>query len=59
MKIHRGRLPGVASQHRTDWHGAAADTLLVHLAVSLGETRWRDEVAEDLYRRVSDAANRA
>jgi quercetin dioxygenase-like cupin family protein len=37
------------------WHGAGADTMLVHLAISLGETRWRDEVAEDLYRRVSAA----
>ncbi|HEY7483277.1 MAG TPA: cupin domain-containing protein [Streptosporangiaceae bacterium] len=33
------------------WHGAAGDSLLVHLAVSLGTTAWSDEVAEDLYRR--------
>jgi quercetin dioxygenase-like cupin family protein len=34
------------------WHGAAGDTMLIHLAISLGETRWRDEVTDDLYRRV-------
>ncbi len=132
MRIHRGRLPGAASQHRTDtftgtvwadpvlaeqrppcsvntvcftpgartfwhshgagqilmvthgrgfvhtrddeksmitvgdlvyvppgeehWHGAAGDTMLVHVAISLGETQWLDEVADDLYRRVLDAA---
>jgi quercetin dioxygenase-like cupin family protein len=37
------------------WHGAAPDTMLIHMAVSLGETRWRDEVAEEGYERVSAA----
>ncbi|HEX6472055.1 MAG TPA: cupin domain-containing protein [Streptosporangiaceae bacterium] len=133
MKIHRGRLPGAPSQHRTDtftgtvwadpvlaerqpavsvntvcftpgartywhshadgqilvvthgrglvrtregseaaltagdvvyvppgeehWHGAATDTMLIHLAISLGRTQWNDEVADDLYRRVAAAAD--
>ena len=32
------------------WHGAGADTLLVHTAVSLGETVWLEEVGDDDYR---------
>jgi quercetin dioxygenase-like cupin family protein len=32
------------------WHGAAPDALLSHTAVSLGATRWAEEVAEDHYR---------
>lgn len=32
------------------WHGAAPGSLLVHTAVSLGATRWREEVNEDRYR---------
>lgn len=38
------------------WHGAGADTMLIHLAVSLGETQWRDEVAEEFYRRLPESA---
>ncbi len=33
------------------WHGADADTYLVHLAISLGETRWLDAVSDDDYAR--------
>jgi quercetin dioxygenase-like cupin family protein len=36
-------------------HGAADDAMLVHVAVSPGETRRLDEVAEALYRRVREA----
>jgi quercetin dioxygenase-like cupin family protein len=32
------------------WHGAGGETFLVHTAVSLGETTWLEEVAEDDYR---------
>jgi quercetin dioxygenase-like cupin family protein len=32
------------------WHGAGGETFLVHTAVSLGETRWLEAVAEDDYR---------
>jgi quercetin dioxygenase-like cupin family protein len=31
------------------WHGAAPDTILTHLAVSLGTTAWSDEVADTDY----------
>jgi quercetin dioxygenase-like cupin family protein len=31
------------------WHGAAPDSFLVHTAVSLGLTRWLEEVADDSY----------
>ena len=32
------------------WHGAGGETYLLHRAISLGETEWLDEVAEEDYR---------
>lgn len=32
------------------WHGAGADTVLVHTAISLGSTTWLEEVTEAEYR---------
>ncbi len=31
------------------WHGATADTYMLHLAVSVGETLWLDEVSDEDY----------
>lgn len=31
------------------WHGATPETLMSHLAVSVGETRWLDPVSDDDY----------
>lgn len=31
------------------WHGAAPDSFLVHTAISLGVTEWREEVPADRY----------
>jgi quercetin dioxygenase-like cupin family protein len=31
------------------WHGAAGDSFLIHTAISLGETKWLDEVSDDDY----------
>lgn len=31
------------------WHGGSPGTYLVHLAVSLGRTDWRDEVSDQEY----------
>lgn len=31
------------------WHGAGAKSVLVHTAVSLGDTRWLEELSGDLY----------
>jgi quercetin dioxygenase-like cupin family protein len=31
------------------WHGADAETYLVHLAISLGKTEWLDEVTDGDY----------
>lgn len=31
------------------WHGAAPDSFLVHTAVSLGATRWQEEVGDERY----------
>jgi quercetin dioxygenase-like cupin family protein len=32
------------------WHGATVDTCMLHLAISVGETVWLDEVTDDDYR---------
>ncbi|MGH8868115.1 MAG: cupin domain-containing protein [Actinomycetes bacterium] len=37
------------------WHGAADDSLLIHVAISLGQTKWTSEVEEALYARVTGA----
>ena len=29
------------------WHGAAPDSVMTHTAISLGETRWAEEVIDD------------
>ncbi|MFD0745556.1 cupin domain-containing protein [Phytohabitans flavus] len=31
------------------WHGGGPETYLVHLAISLGQTGWRDAVTDDEY----------
>lgn len=31
------------------WHGASGNALLVHVAVSLGQTEWLDEVSDEDY----------
>jgi quercetin dioxygenase-like cupin family protein len=36
------------------WHGAAPDSFLLHTAVSLGTTRWLDEVTPDQYKAAWD-----
>ena len=38
------------------WHGGTTDTIMTHLAVSLGPTVWLDEVGEDEYRAAMTAA---
>lgn len=38
------------------WHGGTVDTIMTHLAVSLGPTVWLDEVSEDEYRAAPAAA---
>lgn len=35
------------------WHGAGPDTLLSHIAISLGNTRWLDAVTEADYAAVT------
>lgn len=32
------------------WHGGTTDTVMTHLAISIGRTRWLDEVSENDYR---------
>jgi quercetin dioxygenase-like cupin family protein len=31
------------------WHGAAADSYMVHIATSIGKTSWQEEVAQAVY----------
>lgn len=31
------------------WHGAAEDAFMVHVAVSMGQTEWLDEVGQEEY----------
>jgi quercetin dioxygenase-like cupin family protein len=38
------------------WHGGTADTVLTHLAISIGRTTWLDEVSEDDYRAAAETA---
>jgi quercetin dioxygenase-like cupin family protein len=38
------------------WHGAGGETYLLHRAISLGETEWLEEVAEDDYRAAVSAS---
>ncbi len=33
------------------WHGAAPDSYLLHLAISLGKTEWLKEVTDEEYRK--------
>jgi quercetin dioxygenase-like cupin family protein len=35
------------------WHGASATGYMVHLAISLGETEWLEEVVDETYERVA------
>jgi len=41
------------------WHGAAPGSFLAHTAISIGETEWAEEVAEDRYRAVAEQAGYA
>jgi len=36
------------------WHGAGPDSYLLHTAVSLGKTKWLDEVSEKDYNLIND-----
>jgi quercetin dioxygenase-like cupin family protein len=36
------------------WHGAAADSSILHVAITLGRTEWLGEVTEEEYRQGSE-----
>jgi quercetin dioxygenase-like cupin family protein len=38
------------------WHGGTVDTVLTHLAISIGRTTWLDEVSDEDYRAASGEA---
>jgi quercetin dioxygenase-like cupin family protein len=37
------------------WHGGAPDSFLLHLAISVGQTEWLEEVADDDYEEAANA----
>lgn len=39
------------------WHGACADSLMTHTAVSHGKTQWADEVPESVYAAAAASAD--
>lgn len=39
------------------WHGAAPDSFMTHTAISLGVTRWEEEVADTEYTAAGDGRN--
>ncbi|WP_459615873.1 cupin domain-containing protein [Bordetella sp. 2513F-2] len=48
QEIRSGDVVWIGPDER-HWHGAAADSYMVHLATSLGRSIWQEEVAESDY----------
>lgn len=36
----------------THWHGAGRDSIMSHLAISLGETKWSEAVTDEEYNKI-------
>lgn len=47
-EIRQGDMVWIGPGER-HWHGAAADSYLVHLAISVGKTDWQEEVSQNDY----------
>ncbi len=45
-----------AEPNEEHWHGASASAYLVHIAISMGQTRWLEEVSDDDYKRANESA---
>jgi quercetin dioxygenase-like cupin family protein len=50
QEIRQGDMVWIRPRER-HWHGAAADTYMVHLAISLGEVDWQEELPQPEYER--------
>ena len=48
--IRQGDVVWIPADER-HWHGASADTFMIHTATSLGKTVWQEEVSEQDYLR--------
>ncbi|WP_130835354.1 cupin domain-containing protein [[Erwinia] mediterraneensis] len=48
QKIRSGDSVWIPANER-HWHGAAADSYLLHTAISLGKTHWQEEVSDRDY----------
>lgn len=48
--IRAGDVVWIAAGER-HWHGASGDSYMVHMATSLGVTKWAEEVPEETYRK--------
>jgi quercetin dioxygenase-like cupin family protein len=51
VKLHAGDTVRAAPDER-HWHGAAPDSVLVHLAMQAGEATWFEHVGDDEYTHV-------
>jgi quercetin dioxygenase-like cupin family protein len=45
QKIRQGDIVWIGAQER-HWHGASADSYLVHVAISMGKADWQEAVAD-------------
>lgn len=50
--IRTGDVVWIAAGER-HWHGAAADSYMIHMATTLGTTGWQEEVAQADYARAA------
>jgi quercetin dioxygenase-like cupin family protein len=48
QEIRQGDTVWIAPGER-HWHGAAADSFMAHMAISIGTSRWQEEVHEAHY----------
>lgn len=46
--IRQGDVVWIPADER-HWHGAATDSFMSHIATSIGETRWEEEVEQAVY----------
>ncbi|WPB55518.1 cupin domain-containing protein [Xylophilus sp. GOD-11R] len=48
LEIRQGDVVWIPADER-HWHGAATDSFMSHIATSIGETRWEEEVEQAVY----------
>lgn len=53
--IRQGDVVWIAPNER-HWHGGSADSYMVHVAISIGTTRWQEEVSQQDYEQAGEPA---